>query len=191
MKKNRKKFLGIIILFLSVFLSVSIFADFWKELNKVVDVIEELSAPVVSNLCFADSIENDRPSGISKSFPCNTRKIHVWFNINGASPDQTISSVWMKKKSKEYVKIYELSKQAPPQNVNYMDFSLAVPENNMWPVGEYKVDIICNNKVLATGIFQITEAVKGGHGIWNVNGENTGNTHSPAEKKPENFDFNF
>lgn len=145
----------------------AILADFWKELDKVVDVLDELAAPTVSNVIICEDVSEGRPVGVSTSFPRNTRKLHVWFNVSGAGPEVSISSVWAKENGGQYSRIQELVKNGPADKGRaWMDFSLAVPDGSIWPPGSYKVDIVWNQKVLGTAQFSISDAVKGGEGIW-------------------------
>lgn len=162
----------------------AIFADFWKELDKVVNVLEELAAPTISNICFSADVINGKPTQISSSFPKNTKKIHVWLNIYGLGEGQSVSSVWSREQNGQFVKIYELSKLGPTdKSQSYMDFSLAVPESSFWPVGQYKVDLVWNNKIIGSSKFQITDSISGGEGIWQ--GESGFETNINHGKIPE------
>jgi len=148
------------------------FAIIMKHLTRILLAAFVLTSAYAKDIKILCELAVDKDSKAASSFASDTPKIYAFFATVGTKKGDELRSVWIavdvgdaapaNTKLDEATVIYETD------NDEEGVFSLSRPTKG-WPVGDYKVEIYHNDKLVAAPEFAITPAGSSFAGTWNTN----------------------
>jgi hypothetical protein len=139
--------------------------DFFKVLDNINKGLETIQDASVQSVQVSSSFSSGAASGVGTVFTPDTKTIYVSYTAKGSSYDLPIQAVWSKISNGVASRIYTMSGKMPKSG-SVAEFHLS--SNGTWPLGDYKVDLIVQNKTAASASFKIDSSQSSGNaGVWN------------------------
>jgi len=156
----------------ALFLSALAFAaalqanDLLKALDTIEKVVDGTSAPSVSGVVVATGFASGVPSGVATTFPPASKKLYACYTSAGAVGSSKLQAAWYYEQNGAMAKIAS-SVDAMAKSGSTGEFHLEVPSGK-WPVGNYKVELSLNEKILGSAAFKVEEAsaASGSGAVW-------------------------
>ena len=139
--------------------------DFLKVLDSINKAVETTDDAGVQNVQASTGFANGAATGVGSIFPTGTKIVYISYTASGASTLLPIQSVWYQVKNGKDFKIYALNATMPKSGV-VSEFHLGRKDNS-WPLGDYRVDLVVQSKVLGSASFKIDDSqTSGNSGVW-------------------------
>jgi len=140
--------------------------DLLKALDTIEKVVDGTSAPSVGGVVVATGFANGAASGVATTFPPASKKLYACYTSAGAVGSSKLQAIWYYERNGSMTKIAS-SVDAMAKSGATGEFHLEVPSGT-WPLGNYKVELALNGKVLGSASFKIEEAsaASGSGAVW-------------------------
>lgn len=109
----------------------------------------------IFNMVASKNINSDsNPQDITEIFLPDDNSIYIFFNTKNVNAADTITAKWQYMSENKWVNITVVDLE-PPDNTSQAHFFMKRKETNLWPVGEYRVEIFVKGVPKATKYFTV------------------------------------